>query len=96
MKYNKDNLLKIFIIAIIIVFAVNIGIITASKNSVKQKEDAALEANRPANISIDIIKDSACAACADIAPIIGAVKNTNVKITKEETFPVFRTGTPQN
>lgn len=83
---EKNNLLKIFIIAIIIIFAINIGIITASKKTVKQKVDAALETKRPANISIEIIKDSTCADCADINPILNAVRGTNIKIAKEETF----------
>lgn len=82
----KNNLLKIFIIALIIVFSINIGIISATKKTVKQKEDAALELKRPANIYISIINDPLCADCADIAPVINAVKKTNVKIIKEESF----------
>lgn len=78
--------MKIFLAAFILVFAINIGIITATQNNLKEKTGAALEAARPANISLIIIKDSSCADCADISPIVGAVKKTNVKITKEETF----------
>lgn len=86
MGNKKNNLLKIFIIAFMLIFAINIGVITASKKAVKQKIDAAEEIKRPANISLTIIKDSSCADCADISPIIIAVKKTNSKITKEETF----------
>lgn len=86
MEKNKNNLWGIIFVIFIIVFAVNIGVITASKKTVKQQLDAAEEARRPANISLAIIKDSSCADCADINPIIGAVKKTNVKIAKEETF----------
>ncbi len=86
MEIKKKNLFKFSIVAIIIVFAINIGIISASKNVVKQKEDAALETSRPANISLTIITDRLCIDCANITPIIDAVKKTNVKITKEEAF----------
>lgn len=86
MVYRTNNLLKIFIIVFIVIFAVNIGIIVASKNAVNQKENAALEAGRPANVSLVIIKDSSCTDCADVSPVINAIKNTNIKITKEETF----------
>lgn len=84
--FYKNNFLKIFIVAIIIVFSINIGIISASKNALKQKEDAALELKRSANISILMINDPLCSDCADIAFIISAVKKTNVKIIKEESF----------
>lgn len=83
---NYNDLLKIFIISIMAVFVINIGIILASKNAAKEKIDSALELNRPANISLTAIKDSSCTDCADILPIISAIKKTNVKITKEETF----------
>lgn len=83
---NKNNLFKIFLIVFALIFAINIGIISASKDAVKQKEDAVLEANRPANISLIIINDHLCIDCANITPIIDAVKKTNLKITKEEAF----------
>lgn len=86
MENKKENLLKIFIVVFILIFAINISIITASKDAVKQKEDVVLEAGRPANISIITIKDSSCTDCADLSPFINAVKKTNAKITKEETF----------
>lgn len=86
MENTNNNRLNILIIAIIFVFAVNVGIITASKKTLKEKTDAAEEANRPANISLTIIKDSSCSDCADIAPIINAIKKTNSKIIGEETF----------
>lgn len=86
MENKKNNLLEVLVVAIIVVFVINIGIITASKKSVKQKADAAEEAKRPANITITVIKDSSCGDCADINPIIDAVKKTNSKITQEETF----------
>lgn len=86
MENKKNNLLKIFIIAIIVVFSINIGIIEASKKSVKQKADAAMEEKRPANVSIIMIKNSSCGDCADIGPILEAVKKTNINIAKEETF----------
>jgi hypothetical protein len=86
MLKEKTNLLKILLAIFILVFTINIGIITASKNSVKQKEDAASEVKRPANISLVIIKDSLCTDCADIRPLANLIKGTNVKITKEETF----------
>lgn len=83
---EKINLFKIFIVVFILLFAINIGIITASKNAVKQKEVAVLEAKRPANISLVVIKDSNCTDCADVNLIINIVKKSNVKIIKEETF----------
>lgn len=86
MENKKNNLLKIFIIAIIVVFSINIGIILASKKAVKDKADATEEAKRPANISLTIIKDSSCADCADIAFFINAIKKTNSTINKEEIF----------
>jgi len=86
MENRKNNLFKIFLAAFVLVFIINIGLITASKDAVKQKEEAAQEAARPANISLTIVKDSSCADCVDITPIINAIKKTNVKITKEETF----------
>lgn len=83
---NKNNLLKIFIVAIIVIFAINIGLIEATSGNVKQKVAADAEAKRPANITLAIIKDSSCADCADITPIIDAIKKTNSKITSEEIF----------
>lgn len=83
---EKINVFKILLVIFVLVFAINISIIELSKKAVKQKEEAALEANRPANISLTVIKDPSCTDCADIAPIINAVKKTNVKITKEDTF----------
>ena len=86
MENIKNNRLNILIIAIVFIFAINVGIITASKKTVKEKTDASEEANRPANISIVAIRDLSCTDCADINPIIAAVKKTNVKITREEIF----------
>lgn len=86
MENKKNNLLKIILAAFLLVFSINIGIITASKQAVKQKEDADLEANRPANIDLIIINDHLCIDCANITPIIDAVKKTNLKINKEEAF----------
>jgi hypothetical protein len=83
---NYNNLYKIFIIAIVAVFVINVGIILADKNAAKEKIDSALELNRPANVSLTVIKDSSCTDCADILPFVSAIKNTNVKIIKEETF----------
>lgn len=89
---EKTNLFKIFIVVFIFLFAINIGIIMASKNAVKQKEDDALEAARPADIAISIIKDSFCTDCADINVAVDAVKKTNVKVGKEE---IFEANTPE-
>lgn len=86
MENKKNNLLKVLIIAIILVFAINIGIILASKKAVKDKAAAALEAKRPANVSLTIIKDSSCGDCADVSPIINAIKKTNLIVAKEETL----------
>ncbi len=83
---EKTNVFRILLVIFVLVFAVNISIIMASKKTVKQQADAAEEAKRPANISLAVIKDSSCPDCADINPIISAVKKTNVKIAKEETF----------
>lgn len=86
MENKTNNLLKIILVAFILIFAIDIGIITASKDAVKQKEDAALELKRPANVTLTIIKDPLCVDCADIDPIINAVKRANLKITEEKTF----------
>lgn len=83
---EKTNVFKILLVIFVLIFAINISMIMASKNAVKQKEDLALELTRPADISLAIIKDISCVDCADITPIINAVKKTNVKVAKEETF----------
>lgn len=86
MENKKNNLLKILIVAIILIFAINISLADTASGIVKQKVAAGNEAKRPANISISIIKDPVCSDCADITSIINAVKNTNAKITSEEIF----------
>ena len=88
MEFNKNNLFKIILIVFVVVFAINIGIITASKKTVKQKVDAAIEVKRPAELKLTMIKDSSCSDCADITLIIDAIKKTNVQIINEETFDV--------
>lgn len=86
MENKKAKLFKIMLIVFVPVFLVNISMIITSKDAVKQKTDADLETKRPANIDIIIIKDSSCADCADIAPIVSAIKQTNSKIIKEQTL----------
>lgn len=88
---KKITLLNLFTAAGIIIFAVNIGIIITNKNIVGQKVKAAEELKRPASINLKIVKDSSCADCADLQFIIDAIKKTNVRVEREESFEASST-----
>lgn len=85
-KISKILSLNFFIIVLVVVFAGNIAMIELSKKDLAQKVKAAEEIKRPADIEIIAVKNSACAECFDLNPFIDAIKSTNVKVAKEETF----------
>lgn len=85
-KIKTMELNSFLFMAMSLIVLINIAIILQSTVAVTKKVKAAEEAARPANVSLTIIKDSSCADCADITPLINAIKNTNIKITEEKSI----------
>ena len=74
-------------LAIILGLIVLINVITASSinKQIKESKLTADEKLKPAKIELTIIKNSGCADCFDISPVIVYVKNSNVNITRENS-----------
>ncbi len=85
MKTNVQTLLVVLLLALAAVYLINVTVTASLFNTITQKVELA----RPANLHLTLLTDSACRECADLQPVIAALKNTTaVKIIREEAVDI--------
>jgi len=85
MKTKVQTLLFILLLALAVVYIVNITVTATLFNAITQKVELA----RPANLHLTILTDTACLDCASPQPVVAALKNTTtIKIIREETVDI--------
>ena len=82
-KINYTLILGISLAAILII---NLILIFSLHQSYKKVLAEEIERNKPALISMVIIKNSNCKECYDINKVVSAVKENNVNVTSERTL----------
>lgn len=85
MKRTLDVVLYIFIALAIAFSLVNISLITARSEKVKESLLLAEKENQPARLELIKIAASSCKDCFDIDPVIEELKKSNVNATSEKT-----------
>ncbi len=86
-KFKKQHgsdtgkvILYIFLVLLALVIIVNMYTILNLKKEIQEKKVAAEEELRPANLNLYLLKDPSCSDCLDLSPLVGSIKNSNVKI----------------
>lgn len=81
-----DVILYIFIALAIILSIINVSLISARSEKVKQAVLLAEKENRPSNIELVKIAASSCSNCFDIDSVIESLKKANINVTSEKTI----------
>lgn len=82
-KINYTLILGISLAAILII---NLILIFSLHQSYKKVLAEEIERNKPALISMTIIKNSGCEECYDINKVVSTIKENNVNVTSERTL----------
>ncbi|MBI4143556.1 hypothetical protein HY487_01585 [Candidatus Woesearchaeota archaeon] len=69
-----------------IIVLINIFTAAAINKDIKESKSTAEERLKPAKIQLAVVKNSKCAECFDISTVVAHVKNSNVNVTKEDSF----------
>jgi hypothetical protein len=85
-KLNMDNIFVSLAILLGIVILINIFVTFNFNKEINDKYEEAMEANKPAQISLTVIKDSDCDECFDITSVVDFVKESDLNITFETTL----------
>ena len=72
-------------IVLVITLLINVIITFNFNKSLKLKAEDLKEKSRPGNIELTVVKNSKCAQCFDISPILSTIKNSKANITKEKS-----------
>ena len=81
-KVNFDLIIHTLIVAIVIIFLVNLIFTFSITNKFNERIDNLIEEQRPADISLTVI-NIGCSNCQSIQTVVDAVKSSNVNILNE-------------
>ncbi|MEK6963655.1 MAG: hypothetical protein AABX70_04465 [Nanoarchaeota archaeon] len=82
-KESSDTgkvILYIFLVLLALVIVVNIYTILNLKKEIQDKKMVAEEETRPASLNLYLVKDPNCTDCIDLSPLVGSIKNGNIKL----------------
>ncbi len=85
-KKRKINLPITLSIILVLVLLINIGLIVNVQKTLSKSIEEAKEKNKPAEISLTVLKNPNCKDCFDINKIVETIKNNNVKVLEEKSL----------
>lgn len=84
--FKSPFILHILVIIIIVLSLINIFIVNDVATGVSEKLRLSQEEARPANLELITIKDALCVDCFNVDAIAAAIKQQNIKLTKEKSL----------
>ena len=81
-KINFETIIHTLIVAIIMLFIINMILTFSVTDGFNKKIDNIIEEQRPADISLTII-NAQCSSCQSIQTVVDSIKSANVNIEKE-------------
>lgn len=80
-------------ILLAVVLLINVAVTFSMNKELKKGAEEQKEKLRPGKIELTVVKNSKCADCFDVTPILSSIKKAKANITKETTLEF---GTPQS
>ncbi len=85
-KVKRLNIIGILVIVLLVVMVINVLLTLGVNRELLKNIEKGKEAEKPAEISLTLIRAASCQNCFNISSIENTVKNGNVKILNEETL----------